>query len=463
MRRSAATAVAALLVASAGAAVAPAQALPARETARNTLHRDSVYPRHGSPLADTLHYDLDLTWRPRELRLAGVERVLYRGTRHRDRFALDLSDRLHVSASTVDGHPVAFHHRRNRLVIEEPVRKGVRHRLRIEYAGSPASLPAPSQRGDLTRVGFSHAGGTAWTMQEPFGASTWYAANDQPGDKARYDVTLHVPRRWRGIANGRLVADRVREGRRAMRWHLGQPAAAYLTTVAFGRYRVHHVGTVHGVALSYWAPRSMTRKPRGLRHLAGELRWVERRLGRYPFRTLGVVIVPGEGGMETQTMITLGHDAYDLSPGTVVHELAHQWYGDEVTPDDWRDVWMNEGMATYIGDLWQDHVSGHAPGTEVRRNARDDDGWRAIYGPPGDYQHDAFGALNVYDPPATMWQRLRHRLGDTRFWRLVRAWPRSHAMRSTNRRVLARWWSRESGQDLRPFFHAWLMGRRDPS
>ncbi len=93
--------------------------------------------------------------------------------------------------------------------------------------------------------------------------------------------------------------------------------------------------------------------------------WLEHLLGPYPFDTFGTMIVDSESGMETQTMVTLGDTPYTVSPEVIVHELAHQWYGDQVTPNDWRDVWMNEGMAMYL----QGDVGGRAARHPDRREA----------------------------------------------------------------------------------------------
>ena len=90
------------------------------------------------------------------------------------------------------------------------------------------------------------------------------------------------------------------------------------------------------------------------------LDWLEERLGPYPFDSLGFLLVDSSSGMETQTMITLGATDYTTSPAVLVHEIAHQWYGDQVTPDDWRDVWMNEGMAMYLQGCWQAEADGRS-------------------------------------------------------------------------------------------------------
>ena len=88
---------------------------------------------------------------------------------------------------------------------------------------------------------------------------------------------------------------------------------------------------------------------------------------------------------------------------------------------------------------------------------------REQYGPPAHYHPGSFGEGNVYYVPALMWDTIRQRLGDAAFWRLVAAWPRAHRFTSQSRDTLAAWWSQQSGQDLAPLFHRWLLAPGEPS
>jgi aminopeptidase N len=155
---------------------------------------------------------------------------------------------------------------------------------------------------------------------------------------------------------------------------------------------------------------------------------------------------------------------YTLSHDVLVHELAHQWYGDAVTPEDWSDVWMSEGMATYLAEAsW---TADHGPQlreTILREWSFMAPGLRSRYGPPAAYEPRSFGEGNVYYIPALMWDTIRQRLGDRMFWRLATRWPRAHRFTSQDRDSLAGWWSRESGQDLRPVFDQWLLGAAEPA
>jgi aminopeptidase N len=304
-------------------------------------------------------------------------------------------------------------------------------------------------------------------MQEPFGALTWYPVNDHPSDKAMYDVRVSTPGRWVGVSTGRLVR-RVHEGGRTRtRWTNADPMASYLMTLAVGPYRVFRQRGPHDLPLTYWVPRSRPQLVRPLLRTPKALRWLESRLGPYPFDRAGVVVVPGTGSaMETQTLVTFGagryrDDAFSVRE-TMVHELAHQWYGDAVTPRDWRDLWLNEGMATYLDARWAvDQGRGTWRG-HVRSWASQDQLLRDVYGPPGDFLRDEFASNNVYYCTALMWERLRLRLGDGTFDRLVRAWPQQHRNTNQTRRSYVAWIEAETGEELTSFFRRWLTSSTSP-
>jgi len=294
-------------------------------------------------------------------------------------------------------------------------------------------------------------------MQEPFGAYTWYAVNDQPSDKALYDFSITTGSGMTGIANGTLESVRRQGASTTTRWHLDEPAASYLTTVAIGHYRSFKDRSASGVPVTYWVPASNPRLRRGLKVAADQLGWLEKRLGPYPFSSLGIVLVDSRSGMETQTMITLGTTDYTTSPEVIVHEMVHQWYGDEVTPSSWSGLWMSEGMAMYLQGLWQAE-RGKVPLKEsLQRWRLSEPALEQDFGRPAHYDPATFGESNAYYGPALMWHALRHRLGDRRFWSLVRAWPRSHEDGNASYDDITSWWSQHSGEDLRPFFDSWLL------
>src|SRR6185436_14112668 len=110
--------------------------------------------------------------------------------------------------------------------------------LIVRYHGRPQTVPMPSQRTDFDEgLGLrADINGEAWTMQEPYGAGTWYPANDTPSDEAVYDTVITVPAGWAAVAHGQLVGVDRSGDRDTFRWQARDPVASYLATLAIGRY-----------------------------------------------------------------------------------------------------------------------------------------------------------------------------------------------------------------------------------
>jgi aminopeptidase N len=432
--------------------------------ARSTLHRDTVYPRHGAEVVDALHYGLKLDWHDASTTLTGHERLTFRAARNASHFSLELIDSLVVGSATLDGRPVSVTQSGDRVRLTSPVARGSRHVLSLTYAGVPHAVPAPTERGDFSTLGFTAMpDGSVWTMQEPFGAYTWYAVNDTPADKAYYDFRITAPPHMVGVANGRLVSRSVVAGHTHTDWHLDAPCASYLTTLAIGDYVRHVIHGVKGLPIDLWTHRGDARELRVLSYAPRAVRFLRKQVGRYPFSTLGIVAVPSASAMETETMVTMGTLDHVLTKDNVVHEIAHQWYGDTVTPRDWSDLWMNEGMAFYLAEgRWTAHHEGISLSDDLSFWASQARRIRREEGPPAAYDPSDFGEINVYVLPALMWDTLRHRLGSSEFDTLARRWPATHARASSSRGQLVRWWSHQTHLDLRGFFHRWLLGAKEP-
>ncbi|MEZ0577137.1 M1 family metallopeptidase [Nocardioides sp. MH1] len=445
----------------------PADPTPATDdldAAESTPREDSVYPEVGDPLVDALHYGLSLAWTPETDTLDATEELTFRATAVAADVRLDFDDVLDISSLTVDGDDVPYDRADHDLIVHYAVREDEEHTLAITYSGTPRPAPAPTERSDFREGEGWHVTPEhqTWTIQEPYGAFTWYAVNDQPADKAFYDFTLTVPEPWTGIANGALTDTSEDGGLRTTTWHLDEPASSYLVTVAFGDYTPTHLESESGVPVTIWGP---TDDPSALgeTEYAGEaIDWLEGILGPYPFDTAGILIYDGSSGMETQTMITLGSTPYATSRAVVVHELAHHWYGDTVTPSDWRDVWMNEGMAMYLQGMWEAQQERISVDEKMDAWASYERESRDYSGPPADYDPSKFGDGNIYYGPALMWNELRHKIGDEPFYALLEAWPAEHAYGNADREDYLSWIEQQTGLELTSFFDDWLLGRTTP-
>ena len=436
---------------------------PELESALSEPVEDSVYPDVGDPGVDSLRYDLDLAWTPDTRTLVAEATIELRSTSDSDHLQLDLAEALEVDAVSLDGTAVDFEHEGKDLVVAAPVREDQRYVLEVSYSGTPEPTQAPTTRGDFNTTGWTTtAAGEVWTMQEPYGAFTWYPVNDQPSDKALYDISVTAPAPWVGVANGELVDQTEQDGLTTTSWHLSSPASSYLVTVAIGDYERTSNTSASGVEISYWVPADRPGVAEQLEYAATGLDWLEGILGPYPFDSLGFLLVDSRSGMETQTMITLGLTEYSTSRAVLVHEMAHQWYGDAVTPDDWRDVWMNEGMAMYLQGMWQADADDRSIDELMDEWASFEPDLREESGPPAAYDPTQFGEANVYYCPAVMWHELRKRIGDERFFQVVRDWPALDPESNAGRDDYVPWLVEQTGVE-REFFDAWLLGATSPS
>ena len=302
-------------------------------------------------------------------------------------------------------------------------------------------------------------------MQQPFGAFTWYPVNDHPSDKAYYDVTIDTPKDVVGVFNGRMTRRRSADGRTVTRWHLDSPGASYLTTIAIGNYRRYRDAGPGGLPITYWVERRDRDLLPELRHTPELIRWLERRLGRYPFDRIGAVVVPSRSAMETQTLVTMGAKVRGQGRDWVEvlqHEYAHQWYGNTITPNNWKDFWLNEGFAMYLQIRWNVD-QGYWRMREWRRFMRwSDQYFRDQYGPPGEYDRRQFASSNVYFCGALMLDRLHAKLGDRLFNKVLREWPQRHSNGNADRGDWIDWLNRVTDRNLRPFVIDWLTSQRTP-
>ena len=436
---------------------------PAYAAAESEPREDSLYPNVGDPGVDALHYDLDIAWDADSETLTGTTTLAFRATANASEFQLDLGKPLEVERVTLDGEEVEAQHTGKDLVVKAPVKADQTYALVVAYAGTPEPAQAPTTRSDFNTTGWTvDDDGEVWTMQEPYGAYTWYPVNDQPADKAFYDFTITAPGDWVGVANGQLQSQETVDGNTVTEWSLDAPASSYLTTIAIGDMVKTEEESSSGVPLTYWTPRGDLASLEAVKYTPEALEWNEKRLGKYPFESLGVLVVDSESGMETQTMITLGDTDYTTSPEVLVHEITHQWYGDLVTPTDWKDVWMNEGMTMYLQGQYEADSSSRDIDDVMDEWAVYEEQYRAEGGPPGNYDPTTFGVGNIYYGPALMWHELRRQIGDRAFWAMVRKWPPVNARGNASREDYLAWIEKETGEELTSFFDAWLLDEKTP-
>jgi aminopeptidase N len=368
---------------------------------------------------------------------------------------------------TVRGKRVPFEQGRHELTARPraAIRKGSTVTVTVTYRGKPARL---KYRGETP---FERTETGAIAVGEPHIAAWWFAGNDHPSDKATFAFRLTVPKGMEAISNGRLVNRRDVGQTTVWRWRPSERMTTYLAFAAFGQYDIERgtsrVGPYvyafeHGLReLGRPARRSVRMTPK-------ITRWLESRFGPYPFSDIGGVVPAAEIGyaLENQTRPIYGKDMFWLGarPSLIVHEMAHQWFGDRVAVKRWRNIWLNEGFAEYAEWLWRSSRGGRSPQRTFLRNynvfGAGDRYWSLTIGDPGPNRLFDFA---VYERGAMTLQALRNRVGSPAFFRILRTWVRDNGDGLGSTREFKRLAERTSGKQLDGLFHAWLFSGEKPA
>jgi aminopeptidase N len=425
---------------------------------------DSYFPDYGNGGYDVTHYDIRLRYDPATDRLTGTTTILARATTALSRFNLDFL--LDVSSVRVNGWS-ADHDRSggHELVITpaRPIAAGQQLTVVVQYAGIPSQVLVNGY------TGWTRTADGALAVNEPEIAWWWYPSNDHPLDKATFDISVAVPDGVEVISNGVQPRPPLREllGWTRWSWRSTKPSATYLAFLAIGQYDIVSDTAPNGqpVINAYHA---------GLGELAGAARasiertaevidWETGVFGPYPFEAQGGVAGPTDGigfALETQTRPVYGAGFWrrGSNPYVVVHENAHQWFGDSVSVADWSNIWLNEGFASYAEWLWSEE-QGEGTAQEVfdfvyAYYPADNPFWQVLPGNPGaDRVFD--GA--VYDRGALTLHQLRGAVGDDAFFQLLRTWT---ATRQYGNGTIAQFRAlaeQISGQNLDALFNTWLF------
>jgi aminopeptidase N len=428
---------------------------------------DPYFPQAGNGGYDVLHYDLGLDYTPTGAatgKLTGRAKITLRPLQSLAGFTLDLRS-LKVSSVRIDGHPATFGQSAGELRITPAsmLQRDARYVVDVRYAGT-TGRPKDATGALYGWVSFADG---AFVANEPDGASTWYPVNDTPADKATYTYTITVPKGRTAVANGERVSTKTVKNRTTSRWVATDPTASYLTLAASGDYALSTGRTAAGLPIVNAVDKDLSAADRKataavLAKQPAMIEYFTTLFGAYPFTSFGAVVDDDDAAdyaLETQT-----RPIYSGAPGesTVAHELAHQWYGDKATPKLWRDIWLNEGFATYAEWMWDAHAGGadvQARFDEVFNRPATDAFWATKVAEPG--------ATGLFDPPvydrgAAFLHALRRTIGDPAFFTVLKDWAGRSPQEPASTGQLTALAEKVSGQELDTLVQQWLYTPSKP-
>lgn len=424
---------------------------------------DPRFPHLGSADIDVSHYDVTFDYDPERQRLVGT--ILATGTlvRPATQIALDV-DGPEVASVRSDGALASFTVSDHDLVVELGAERSAGDTFSVGVDFSTMVSDQDFFRGD---VGLFPTKDGLWSVNEPDGASTWLPVSDHPTDKATWTFQVTVPDGLTAVANGELVSTSEGPTGTTWSWRQSEPMASYLILLLVGDYEfVPDRVSPSGVVLDHvvLASAQTTIDPY-LPVTRDQLAFFESLFGPYPFDRYGVAIADSVGGlaMETQGLSLFSSAQLDgtlgpLQQAFLSHELAHQWFGDAVSPASWNDIWLNEGFATYAQWLW----FGELGIADVDDTARNTLGGLPAAGWPLAEPAELFGTV-VYDGGATALHALRLTVGDDAFFAGLRSWVTTFADGAATTREFQAVMEATSGRDLDGFFQDWIYSRSVPS
>jgi aminopeptidase N len=459
-----------LAVALAGAPASAAVHPHAAPTPGSAGIGDDYYPDYGNGGYDVSHYDVRLRYWPDTDKLSGATTVLARATQDLSQFNLDFA--LQVTSVSVNGWRAAFSRQgAHELVVKpaRPVAKGQQLTVVVQYADTPSAVKV---NGFTSWV---HTADGALAVGEPEIAWWWFPSNDHPQDKATFDVSVLVPDGTQVVSNGVMTSPTQGGpiGWSRWNWRSVKPMATYLAFLAIGHYEIRTdvsqsgqpVITAYAQNLGAYSDAAHA----SVERTSEVIDWESGIFGPYPFEARGgVVAPPGSMGYALEDQTRPMYDGRFWRRGSnmyvVVHENAHQWFGDSVSVANWHDIWINEGFASYAEWLWSE---GQGEGTAQELfdynysiHPADDPFWQVKPGDPGaqDPFHNA-----VYVRGAMTLHQLRLVAGDDAFFRILREWTASNQYGNATIGQFQALAEKISGKDLRSLFTTWLFtpGRPD--
>jgi aminopeptidase N len=358
--------------------------------------------------------------------------------------------------------------------LPQPLAQGDMFTTQVWYHGAPPYGPGLPNTGIRNQIASNWNATTTYTQSEPYSARDWWPCKQSLTDKIdSSDVWITVPQSLKAGSNGILQQVTTMPGNMSRyEWKSNYPIDYYLISAAVGPYvdysfYMHFDNSTDSMLVQnyvYDDPGALPFYKNEIDSTAVMVNYFSGLFGRYPFwkEKYGHCLTPLGGGMEHQTMTTLGGFNYML----VAHELAHQWFGDHVTCSTWSDIWLNESFATYLAWLYMDYSKGSATSfnnmQDIHNNVMSEpDG--SVYCPDTTNVGRIFSGRLSYNKGAAVIHSLRFVFNnDTVFFQMLKNFQQIYGGNTANTEQFKTLATAALGRNLDTFFNQWIYGEGFP-
>jgi aminopeptidase N len=427
---------------------------------------DPYYPQMGNGGYDAQNYTIALDVDPVANTLNGSTTLTAKTTERLRSFNLDFHA-LTVGTVLVDNLLAEFTRDGDELTIipAKILESNVPFSVIVNYHGTPDLITFDAFP---IEMGWSHAeDGTINVWGEPNAASTWFPNNNHPRDKASYRFEISVPKPWIVAASGSLKETREDGDKTIFIWEMEKPMATYLASINIDQYELFTQTRIGGTKIrSYFPPNYPSELQDGFDILPAAIDFFSGLFGPYPFQEYGVVIADRtppcnivETALEAQSMSIHCPSEVMASERVIIHELAHQWFGDDISLENWKDIWLKEGLATYAEWLW-DSKNDPVSLARIAKNQEaifvDSDS--AVGEPPPDNLYSD----ESYTGGALVFHALHLQVADETFIRILKTYTERYRYGNAGTDEFISVAEEVSGQDLKAFFDQWLFSHKMP-